>query len=103
MAGTEAPNDLSFPKAMRLGERELQLIKISFSGRNVNVQVILWLMPFAKGHSPQNFTGSKGGLWSHILLHIGPEERKKKKNQRREKKIIKSHVVGMTMDRKVRK
>ena len=29
--------------------------------------------------------------------------REKKKNQRREKKIIKSHVVGMTMDRKVRK
>ena len=54
-----------------------------------------------KGTAPKISTGSTGGLWSHILLHIGPEERKK--NQRREKKIIKSHVVGMTMGGKVRK
>ena len=35
IAQAEAVNDLSFSKPKRVGERERQLIKISFSGRNV--------------------------------------------------------------------
>lgn len=89
MAGTEAANDLSFPKAMRLGERELQLIKISFSGGNVNVQVILWLMLFAKGHSPQNFHWINRRIMESYSSTHRPR-REKKKSKKREKNNQKS-------------
>lgn len=85
-AQAEAVNDLSFSNPKRVGERERQLIKISFSGRNVNVQAILWFMLIAKGHgSKKNPLLDQQEDYGVITFYTQTQKRGKIKERKKSK------------------